>query len=508
MKLKFGLAGSFFKGGKMSWSRSGFSKGKKVSAALSNEDCLCFNLQEQEVKLTALTSKSLGNKQIDQFYSINSQGLSEVELGDRLRPIIGDLHFKHPRVIGLVSSNVVVTRNIEIPSRDPDEIREILSLQASRHTPYSRGEIIIDYINLGVFKSVYTKVLFIIVPRTVVMKYYDLASQLHLRVEKIVFAPEAIARFFGKHLNLINERLPICIIQIDSTTSEFLIVFRGAALFVRSIPVGARHFEAASEGYSTRFCEELKKSFDTYQSENIDLMPAYIVLGGATRGLEDLNAAIQENFNMSVKQISDLDILPIRPEMKEKYAEQNVSLLSTAATGILVDDLAVDLSSDESKMNRIMIDRTKQVIKAGILSMVFLGLLCFSIASHIYSKAVRLQQLTARYEPIKKEAKVLEDTYLRVRAVKNYLETRGMALEVLTEISSMLAPDLYLTDFKFEAGKKVGVKGSTYAKPSIFILVDAMGKSKLLKNVETKYITGRVDEGTEVSDFEIAASLK
>lgn len=508
MKFGFGSIGSMLKGQKMPLPQISFSKRKKVSTALGSEDCLCFNLQEQEVKLTALTSKSLGDKQIDQFYSINSQGLSGAELSERLRPMIEGLHFKHPRVFGLVSSNAVVTRNIEIPSRDPDEIREILSLQASRHTPYSRGEIIIDYINLGVFKSVYTKVLFIIVPRTVIVKYYDLASQLRLRIEKIIFVPEAMARFFGKHLNLLNERLPVCIVQIDSTTSEFLIVFRGAALFVRSIPVGARHFEAASEGYSARFCEELKKSFDTYQSENIDLMPAYIVLGGATQGLEDLNSAIQENFNMSVKQVSDLDILPVRPEFKEKYAGQNVDLLSAATPGLFVDDLGVDLSSDESKLNRIMIDRSKLVIKAGILSMVFLGLLCFSVASHIYSKAVRLQQLTERYDPIKKEAKVLEDTYIRVRAVKSYLEARGTALEVLAEISSMLSQDLYLTDFKFEAGKKVGLKGSAYAKPSIFGLVDEMKKSKLFKNVETKYITGRAEEGTEVSDFEIAASLK
>jgi hypothetical protein len=185
-----------------------------------------------------------------------------------------------------------------------------------------------------------------------------------------------------------------------------------------------------------------------------------------------------------------------------------VSLLSAAVPGLLLDDLVVDLSSDESKLNRVMIERTKQVIRAGILSMVFLGFLCFSIASHIYSKAVRLQQLTERYEPIKKEAKTLEDTYIRVRAVKNYLETRGTALEVLTEISSMIPQDIFLTDFKFETGKKVGIKGSAYAKPSVFTLVDAMGKSNLLKNVETKYITGRAEEGTEVSDFEITASLK
>jgi Tfp pilus assembly protein PilN len=211
---------------------------------------------------------------------------------------------------------------------------------------------------------------------------------------------------------------------------------------------------------------------------------------------------------MSIKQVSDLDILPIRPEVKGEYAGQNIALLSAAAPGLLVDELSVDLSSEESKFNRRMIERSKQMIKTGIFLMVLLGLLCFSVASHIYSKTVRLQQLTARYEPIKKEAQALEDTYTRVRTIKAYLATRGTALEVLTEISSLISPDLYLTDFKFETGKRVGIKGSSYEKSSIFSLVDAIGKSKLFKNVETKYITGRTEEGRELSDFEIAASLQ
>ena len=508
MKFHFGSLGLFLNDWKERLVRVLFFKRKKTLAVLGGEECLCLNLQEQEVKLAVLTSKLPGSKQIDQFYNISNQGLSEDGIVKALQPLIADLHFKHPRLIGIISSNFAVTRNIEIPSRDPDEIREILSLQASRHTPYARNEIIIDYINLGVFKSVYTKVLFIIVPRKVVMRYYDLASQLNLQIDKIVFIPEAIARFFWKHLNILNEKLPVCIIQIDSAMSEFLIMARGAALFVRSIPVGAKHFEVAKEGYLPRFIAELKKSFDTYQSENIDLMPAQIVLGGATQGLEDLGSSIQEAFNMSVKQVSDMDALSLQPELRKKCAGQNWALLSAAMPGMFVDELAVDLSPEESKFKRILAERSKQVIKTGILTMILFGLLCFSVASRIFFKTIQLQQLTARYEPIKKEARSLEETYARVRAIKTHLAMRGMTLDALAELSSLISADLYLTDVKFESGKKIDIKGSSYTKPSIFTLVEKMENSKLFKNVQTKYITGRTEGEGEVSDFEIVASLK
>lgn len=483
------------------------SKGKKGGKALAGEEYLCLNVQEQEIKLTVVTSKLTGDKQVDQFFSLNTQGLSDEDIIGRLKSFISNLHLKHPHLIGVVSSNLVVSRNIEIPSRNPAEIREILSLQASRHTPYARDEIIIDYINLGVFKSVYTKVLFIIVPRMVIMRYYNIAFQLGIEIEKMVFLPEAIGRFFWKQLNFSNDRFPVCIVLLESVMSEFLIMFRGAVLFVRSIPVGAKHFEVAREGYLARFVEEIKKSLDAYQNENIDLMPSQIVLGGATQGLEDLNIAIQDSFNMSVKHVSDLDTLSIRHELREQSTIQNLALLPGALPAMLVDDLVVDLTSEESKLRKVLAERSKQVIKAGILTMILLGLVCLLFGSHIYFKTVRLQELSTRYEPIRKEAKALEESYSRVRAIKTHLKSRGVALETLVELASFITPDLYLNDVKFESGKKINVKGSATVKSAIFALVDSMGKSKLFKNVQTKNIASRTENGVELSDFEIAASV-
>ncbi|MFA6600052.1 MAG: PilN domain-containing protein [Candidatus Omnitrophota bacterium] len=485
----------------------GFPKNKKKPAVLAGEDLVCVNLQDQEAKVAVITSKLQGDRQVSQFLSFSGQVPSADDLSDRVYAALQQLPLKNPKFVGVVSSNLVVTRNIEIPSRDPDEIREILSLQASRHTPYARDEIIIDYINLGVFKSVYTKVLFIIVPRTVAARYYNLATRLRWRIEKIVFISEALARFFCKHLNLGGERLPICILQVDSTVTEFVIMFRGAALFARSIPVGAKHFAVAKEGYQARFTEELRRSFDTYQGENIDAMPSQVLLTGAIQGLDDLSFTIEDTFRMTVRRLTDLNMISMDAEVKAQCAGQNLAVLSAAAPGLLVDELAVDLSPEESRLKRRMEERSKELIKAGVLGMVLLGLLCVSFASHIYLKTARLDQLTKRYEPIRKETKSLEETYARVRAVKGHLAGRGKALNSLAELCSLLPNDIYLADIKYDTGGKMTIKGTSYTKISIFGLVDKMGSSKIFRNVQTKYITGRSEEGLALSDFEIATTV-
>lgn len=488
--------------------RKVFRFGGKREPIFHHDEWLCLSLQEQEIKIALLISKLPGDRELEYFSSIDIQGLSDGEIATRLQSILADLKLKNPKLLGVVSSHIAVTRNIEIPSRDPDEIREILSLQASRHTPYARNEIVIDYIDLGAFKTAYTKVLFIIVPKVAIMRFYALASKLNIRVEKVVFAPEAISRFLWRRLNLTSEKLPICIVHIDSALSEFIVMYRGSVLFVRSIPIGARHFAAAKEGYLTRFVDELKKSMETYQGENIDALPTQVYLSGAIGGLEDLDLMVEDSMHLTIKRISDVDLLAMSSSLKEKCANQNLSLFPITTSAVQVDDLAVDLSPEESKLKRALTERSKEIIRAGILVMLLLGLLCFSFITHLYLKTARIEQLKKRYEPIRKEAQALEDAYIRVRAVKSHLAMRGESLDALVELSSLVSEDLYLTDMKFDSDGKMNIKGSSYSKPSIFSLVDALENSNFFRNVQTKYITGRLEKDQEVSDFEIVASVE
>ena len=73
-----------------------------------------------------------------------------------------------PPVICVIPANAATAKNIEVPSTDPEEIKSIINLQASRHTPYSREEVLISYINLGMNASNNTRLLLVIVHRDMV----------------------------------------------------------------------------------------------------------------------------------------------------------------------------------------------------------------------------------------------------------------------------------------------------------------------------------------------------
>ena len=102
---------------------------------------------------------SPGRKEIVNLATHRIQDLSEEDVAKIIKETFKELQVTRPRVVGVIPSYLTITKNIEVPSRDSQEIREIINLQASRHTPYSREEIIIDYINIGAYKQNYTKVL-------------------------------------------------------------------------------------------------------------------------------------------------------------------------------------------------------------------------------------------------------------------------------------------------------------------------------------------------------------
>ena len=446
--------------------------------------------EEQDLKCAVIKSAVSGGKEIGQLFRMETESGVSDDLVMKMKAVLPSLDSTSASFLGVVPSYCAVTRNIEIPSLDQDEIREIISLQATRHTPYARNEIVIDFLNLGVFKSVYTKILLIIVPRSVVMRLYELATKLNLRMNKVVFAPEAMIRDVSRRFNLRAEKAPVCLVWINGANSDFLISRGDSLIFIRNIPVGAQHFSVAKEGYLIRFVEELKKSFETYQSENIDQAPVFIGLIGALRHTDDLDQTITDILHIPVKRFDDLEHLNLHPEIRQKADAQDWSFLHVISSGYFFTETAADLTPEENKLKKTVEERSKEIVKTGILVMVLFSLICVFFISHIYFQTARIDQLSKRYEPIRKEAKELEDAYTHIQAIKAHFASRGKPLEVLTQLYAFIPDQAYFTAVQYD-DDKLSLKGTSYTKPVIFAMVDKMEASEALKNVQTKYITVR-----------------
>ena len=178
-----------------------------------------LQLSETSLQMMHLHLSSSGIKVID-VIKRDTREVDEEDIPKILETALTELNIKRPQGFCVIPSTVVTTKNIEIPSLDPEEIRSIIDLQAGRHTPYSREEILVGYITIGVFQRNYTKVLLTIVNREVIKKQIDMFERAGIRIDKVLFAPEGIARFYASALQVKDEDVPVGIINIANQTTD------------------------------------------------------------------------------------------------------------------------------------------------------------------------------------------------------------------------------------------------------------------------------------------------
>ena len=154
-----------------------------------------------------------------------------------------------------------------------------------------------------------------------------------------------------------------------------------------------------------------------------------------------------------------------------------------------------------------MARRGQETVTAGIWVMVILGLLFALFASKVYFKQANLDKLIARYDPVIEDAKQLEEIFARTQVVKGYLEKRGNSIEALSALYSALPKDVRVSSVRYDDGVKFSVKGTSNTMASVFNFVTDLEKSKQFKNVKTKYITSRDENGINTADFEIVSEL-
>lgn len=451
---------------------------------------------------------SLNTAEVQGVWSRNISGLSDEDISKVVRAALAELKFRYAGVFNIIPSHLVITKNIEIPSTNPKEINDIINLQAGRHTPFSREEIIVDYVEIGVYKNNYTKILLVIAARHVIKRQVDILEKAGLRLENSFLSAEGIAAACPKALRIETQNAPISIVHMDEGFSDFILVFRNKPIFIRSISIGISHLSEAKEVYEAKFIEELKRSLEAYQNEDIDKIPHALVLTGAIDQIKDLENTLSSLMHLPVKSVPYLRSLAVAEgAVKGMNAARRVSFFDLIACLTSADKLKINLVPEEIKLRKAFEERGRDLIKSGIFVLTIFVLTFSIFLTKIYFKGAYLKKLDKKYQALDKDARDLEGNFNKVGAVKSYLSSRGYSLEVLTELYNIVTDDLLLTDIRFDEQGKFSIKGTAEAMSSVFAFVEKMEKSGYFKDAKTRYTTKRKEGLKDVTDFEIVSAL-
>ena len=443
------------------------------------------------------------------LFSQSIANLNDNDISTMLRSSFNELKAKDPIVMAVMPSHLAITKNIEIPSCDPGEIREIINLQAGRHTPYSREEIIVDYIEIGTFRKSYTKILLVIVSRAVVKRHCEIIEKAGLKLEKVLFVPEGLAWYVFRILKLESEEAPASVLHIGEVFTDFMIISKNRPFFLRSIPIGAQQLAGERDKYLVKFAEEVKKSFEAYQAEDIERPPDRIIITGALEEINNPQELLNDMLPFPIRVVPYCNSMLISAKaLNVARSAKRLSFLGAIASIVAWDELKVDLLPDEIKLRKALQERGSDLIKTGIFVLLSFVLVFSILISKIYFKGIYLKRINEKYQPLGLQVKELEKHMTRSSMIKYYLDNRGYALEVLAELYITVSQEVELSDIRFDNEGKLSLKGIAESMSSVFSFVDNLEKSRYFKEVKTKYTAKRKDGTRDVTDFEIAALLE
>lgn len=472
-----------------------------------NKNHISVSLTENVLKIVAVQGGR--NPRITQAFYQSVAGMSVTELSKAVHSGMKGFKVKGSRIVCVVPSSMATTKNIEIPSTDKEEIWSIVNLQAGRHTPFSREEIQVGYVNLGVFNSSYTRVLLVIANRNKIKQQIDVLIKAGIQVAQVLFAPEGIASFYSQALEVGGETQPFAVIDVDADQTDIVIISAGLPIASRSIPIGKRQLIADMDSGVTGLVDELKQTIESYQADDIGAVPSSFLLTGQDAVESQIQNALQNNLSWAV-QVADLGGLIKATKSADKrlssYATDR-SFADVITASATASALQVNLLPEEIKIQKNVEDQGRQLFRAAVLGIIILFFVGAGLGAQVFLKNIFLERLVNNYQSVHDEAAVFMAHQERVQIIKNYMNDRMASLDMLHELYQYIPKSIYLTSISLEDNGAVSIQGVSESGSEVYNFGSTLEGVELFRKAQVMSTSSKKDRGRDATAFEIAITL-
>ncbi len=471
----------------------------------SNKRYLSISINEATIKLAQVKCDGF----VEKVARATAVDATVEQLTKTLKTLLNGFDRKAP-VACIIPASAATAKNIEVPSIDPEEIKSIINLQASRHTPYSREEILISYINLGLGASNNTKVNLVIVHRNIVKDRVAVLENAGLNVDKILFAPEAIARFYVKALNLKKDVGVTGVLDIALNASNYVIVWRGSLGFVRHIPIGIKSLLESPDSAS-KLVEEFNKSVTAFVNEDINTPPEVYQVTTNRDTVKNSIPALQESLGIQLQINNFSKFIKGSASIKNKIDKDfgDDSFLDVIAPALIISKAEINLMPEEMILKKKVEQQSREASMAGVAVVVLMVLVGAIIMSKIYFKDTFLNKnLREQYAAERKEVQLLQAKMAKMSLVSTYLQDRSVSLDVIHELYAITPTAVYLNSINMDDEGNVVIAGISDSMSQVFSYVKALDDSKMFAGVKTKSTSTKKERGKDVAAFEITFKIE
>lgn len=432
------------------------------------------------------------------------------KISERIRILSKDLDIDSNTLVISTPEEVVAIRNLELPSTNPAEIKDMVELQIGKQTPFTKEEIIYDFEILSTNEEGYSRVMLVIVHQDVIKRYFKILETAGLKTENIALSAEGLInwwRFAGREL--MTDR-PSALVNVGYDRSNFVVILKDKLIFCRNISIGFAWPQSLTEEWQTRFIEEINHSIYGYQNEMIDKEIDRIIITGADIFTSELNESIlKDKLDLSIEVIPQLKNIPVTKECLERFNinAKNISVCPLFGLALTYPEQKINLIPSQLRLEKTLRERGRDLYLFGIYLVFILVTISSIFLGRMYNKERYLDRLKQEILKIQDRVDRLDNMMKEIEGIKRRILTRDFSLNFIYETHRTISPEIYLTSVSFDGEDSLILRGTSSSMSEIFKFLNALEESKYFQNVNTKFATTRKEAGKELTDFEIVCPL-
>ena len=416
--------------------------------------------------------------------------------------------FEKVPIIGCLPRQAVTVRMLELPSTDLEEIADMVDLQVGKLTPYSKEEIIFDYMVFGAGRNGYTKVLVAIVQRTTLRQRFHVFEEAGVAVGRMTVSSEGLLNWYARSSVSRVSGGVVILLDVDSSHTDCTIIADAALVSTRCISIGGHHLRGGDATSREKLAGEIKRAIVSCGEDLPEVRSGKVVVTGAGPRLPGLCDYIEGQLGLAVDPLDSLAGLSDSPggALPDAPDYAAISVTHLLGLGLSPENLALDIVPDSVR------HRTALIRKAKGLSVFAALLMTCLVAASAYAAIhyqLRHSHFGHRAEAVRQTEATVQ-TLSRLRDIIKVINSRSAetsALRQLVEVHAATPEDVHydVVDIKVNE-RQVALEGEGKMPRSIRTLVTNLDKSPLFTNVQAGATT--LNPKTRRYCFRVVCSLE
>ncbi len=454
------------------------------------------------LKLVQLSGRP-GARTVSKLFAHAIEGLSDEEIIAWLQQTCTVQQVEPGTVLVANPAHLTTTRLFTLPSTDPGEIRDIVELQAEKHTPYAKEEILIDFHILESDRGGYSRVQLVLSHQDIVHRVLRIVEGMGWILEHVGFELDGLVNWF-KAANR-DPATGTLIAELDNDSTTVVIFQHGKPFFHRSLALGVTQLLHDPEAVD-KLAAELRRSLESFESEGFNLPVAAVVLTGQAGRVPQLAERVHQALDLPAESVDPFQGVELSDEAK--LAHESLSQHAfTSLVGLGLGPSPVDLTPKALKLHRAFEARAKTLVSLGCQLIGGLLLVSCLIIGRAYQTERYHAGLLQQERTLRAQSDNLEVALEQFDLVERWLGSRGVILEAVTELAHQTPDTIRWQSFSFTKNDQIVIKGTSQEMPKVFEFATQLKQSPLFSKVEARRVSKKKVGEETVTEFEIVCSL-